>query len=85
MKTEEKIAVMQAYTAGKPIEASTDGSWDEVINPVWNWETTTYRVKQEPTKLYAFKSDLGNIIYRIDDCCPINYTRVPQFDLTFKE
>lgn len=47
--TEEKIAVMTAYAEGKEVEFLSEiGRWLPASNPLWNWETTIYRVKPEP-------------------------------------
>lgn len=50
---EEKIAIMQAYLNGKPIEVKISGlnKWELIYGrePNWNWGDTDYRVK-EPTK-----------------------------------
>jgi hypothetical protein len=70
MKTEEKIAVMQAFIDGKKIELRhchrTD--WIDLKGfPGWNWEHWEYRIKAEPKvmwiiecegdKVYAFNSE----------------------------
>ena len=52
MTTKEKIAVMQAFDEGKPIEykLATDSDTDWVLNsdPQWDWEKCIYRIKPEP-------------------------------------
>lgn len=50
MNTEEMIAVMQAFVAGKDIEFELKGttdSWRPATRPNWNWELFDYRVKPE--------------------------------------
>lgn len=44
--TEEKLAVMQAFVAGRKIEmaAKSDARWYPVENPIWNWYTMDYRI-----------------------------------------
>lgn len=44
--------VMMAYAEGKDVEYSIKGynnSWCITSTPAFNWETTKYRIKQEPT------------------------------------
>ena len=51
MKTlKEKIAVMQAFADGREIEyyyPSTE-KWYKTKDPVWDWNTNDYRVKESP-------------------------------------
>lgn len=44
--TEEKIAVMQAFVAGRKIEYSARSGprWYPVEDPIWNWHTMDYRI-----------------------------------------
>lgn len=55
-QTIKAVAVMQAWLAGKTIQfAAKNGSLNEVWTDVrstsaaWDWHTTNYRVKPEPT------------------------------------
>lgn len=43
----EKIAVMQACLEGKTIQcrSNPDNIWSEILNPVWSWANTEYRIK----------------------------------------
>jgi len=48
----EKIAVMQAYLDGKPIEVSCTDTYNFTLTntPVWDWSFFTYRVRpQKPS------------------------------------
>ena len=53
--TKEMIEVMQAYERGEKIEMkfldSDDCCWMEVIDPLWDWYESDYRVK--PKKKYV--------------------------------
>lgn len=47
MKTiQEKIAVMQAYQRGEPIEVFIAGNWRPLADPSWNWGERDYQIKQ---------------------------------------
>ncbi len=52
--TAEKIAVMQAFADGKPIEVLRFGSkkWEmmEAITPIWDWRLNNYRVAEDYDK-----------------------------------
>ncbi len=42
--TEEKIAIMQAYLDGKPLEILIQGKWVPVeLEPIWDWTRYNYR------------------------------------------
>jgi len=46
--TAGKIMVMQASEAGKVIQQSQEGGeWHTLINPLWDWCESEYRVKPE--------------------------------------
>lgn len=50
-KTQDKMAVMQAFIDGEKIEyieRDVSPRWEEVKIPVWNWANGTYRVKKIP-------------------------------------
>lgn len=68
MKTvQEKIAVMQAFADGKPIEFSKgDGDWVVVGRPTWNWHNCDYRI-QEDQELKAYNLYLGHAAPCITD------------------
>lgn len=47
----EKIAVMQAYADGMPIEFSSNGeTWHPMSDPIWNWGVHDYRVAKKKIK-----------------------------------
>jgi hypothetical protein len=45
MTTEEKIEIMQAYTAGETIQVFDKVWMDCKISPVWDWFNFKYRIK----------------------------------------
>lgn len=49
MKTEEKIAVMQAFVEGKKIQQKFlhEDEWMDIDEPEWSWCDFEYRVKPE--------------------------------------
>ena len=54
MTIDEKIAVMQAFRDGQPIEFQNliykKKDWARTTNPAWNWSHYTYRVQPKPTQ-----------------------------------
>lgn len=49
--TQEKIAIMQAHLAGKPIETrfiSGRGGWFTLANPQWDFISREYRIAKSP-------------------------------------
>lgn len=63
MKTKEKIAIMQAFADGKPIQYkfkdNPTNKWmdfSECVEPSWNWDLVDFRVKPEPkVRPYTFE------------------------------
>ena len=55
--TKEMIEVMQAYERGEQIQIKSEKKdcWDDICNPVWDWGTFDYRVKQK-TKYVQFET-----------------------------
>jgi len=54
--TAEKIAVMQAFEAGKAIEHTVKGKslpWLDTDEPWWDWVSYEYRVKPEPLTFWV--------------------------------
>jgi len=70
MKTSEKIQVMQAFEDGKQIETKylSEPYWEAIINPTWDWDSFTYRIKQEQKPV-----DLSVLIDSGIDCEFSNY------------
>lgn len=68
--TLKKIAVMQAFCEGKPIQMyyNSINKWEDYISgePLWDWRNQNYRIKQEPEyQPFDFndaESLIGNII-----------------------
>lgn len=62
MKTvQEQIAVMLAWTAGKPIEVKKydDTFWSKILEPAWNWADYDYRVKPKLKTIYVNQYEDG--------------------------
>jgi hypothetical protein len=57
--TREKLAVMQAFLDGQPIQCKlatlSDPNWTD-CDPMWNWGTYDYRVKPEPRDIWVIES-----------------------------
>lgn len=71
MKTvQEKIAVMQAFADGKPIECRAaslrDGNWTLTERPAWDWRDVDYRIKEDQElkawRLHPTSSGQGNFL-----------------------
>jgi hypothetical protein len=83
---QEKLEIMQAKLDGKTIEIHNAYGWNETQSPVWNWADFDYRVKQEPTKLYAFVEFRGRVVHKTNTDSPgAAFKRAKQFDITFEE
>ena len=43
-------AIMQAYADGKPVEffSETNGRWQDIISPAFDWCSNKYRIKEMP-------------------------------------
>lgn len=67
--TKRAIEVMQAYADGEEIEFAAilvDGSRDkwkllDACEPIWDWETTDYRVKKMPRMFTIIEDRSGRI------------------------
>lgn len=62
--TKAKIAVMQAYVDGKPIEyiqnRVSGDNWDQIPGPSWNWAACDYRVAPpKPEAVYKLRDVKG--------------------------
>lgn len=69
MDTKEKIKVMQAYVDGKPIQIkihAIDKDWRDSINPIWDWERCTYRIKPTRQPLTSADFPPGTIVREKD-------------------
>ena len=56
-EAKKNAEVMLAYADGKNLQICGRGSneWTDVVNPVFNWELNSYRIKSEP-KYRPFKN-----------------------------
>jgi hypothetical protein len=63
----ERVAIMQAYLEGKPVQYYTGKNWtDCTSDPAFSWHTSDYRVKPtEPQVLYQALCQNGADIYYI--------------------
>lgn len=52
MTIEDQIKVMQHFADGGEVECKHCmlSDWERDVNPTWNWNTNTYRIKPEPQK-----------------------------------
>ena len=51
MTLKEMIGVMQAYEAGKDIQAEGANGWNDIVgHPSWDWENYVYRIKPNKFK-----------------------------------
>lgn len=65
MKTlSEKIEIMQAAKAGKPIEILLDGEWMRCLAPTFTWGQIDYRIKPEPRRVWVVWDSAGpDLVY----------------------
>jgi len=64
MNTTDKIAIMQAYADGQPIEYTPSigtSDWDITSDPTWDWASFDYRIKP------SFEFNFPPTIYRADN------------------
>jgi hypothetical protein len=63
--TKEAIKVMQAFVDGKEVEQIDSEpccGWEEVSEPLWNWDDHTYRIaKPEPVEICVGMELIGNV------------------------
>ena len=51
MELKEMIKVMQHYDNGGGVEVYKTGRWTIVVNPIWDWDTFEYRIKEPAQKV----------------------------------
>lgn len=70
MKTEQMIAVMQAFADGKEIQGRhktqmAEADWLNITAPVWDWAYCEYRVKpKEPRVFYLAVATPANSVHK---------------------
>ena len=67
MTLREQIEVMQAFERGEEIEAVrnryVDRKWNSTQNPLWDWDTFTYRINPKPKQVVVIEKWLCKSIY----------------------
>lgn len=51
MELKEMIKVMQHYEDGGDIEVYKNDRWTIGANPIWDWDTFDYRIKEQKQKV----------------------------------
>lgn len=51
MELKEMIKVMQHYENGGSVEVYKNDKWVIGVNPIWDWDTFTYRIKEPKQKV----------------------------------
>lgn len=51
MELKEMIKVMQHYADGGDIEVYKNDRWTMGVNPIWDWDTFDYRIKEQKQKV----------------------------------
>ncbi len=60
---DEMIEVLQAFKAGKVIQFKNGGTWDDLLEPGWNFHDTKYRVKpKEPREIWVNEYRDGSVV-----------------------
>lgn len=63
---QEKVAVMQAFVAGKKIQVRVKRSaspWAEAVNPIWDWNFYEYRIAPEKQKVPLTPDDIPPVCW----------------------
>ncbi len=89
MTDDEIIAVVQAHKEGKKIEerCHSSSSWRHVTFPRWNFEDCDYRVKKEPSVIYANEYGSKVIAYKtkFDAESSVDKKKVIRIAVKYKE
>ena len=51
MELKEMIKVMQHYDNGGKVEVYKNDRWTIGVNPIWDWDTFEYRIKEPNQKI----------------------------------
>ena len=51
MELKEMIKVMQHYENGGEVEVYKNDRWTIGVNPIWDWDTFDYRIKEQKQKV----------------------------------
>ena len=51
MELKEMIKVMQHYENGGEVEVYKNDRWTIGVNPIWDWDTFDYRIKEQKQKI----------------------------------
>ena len=51
MELKEMIKVMQHYDNGGEVEVYKNDRWTIGVNPIWDWDTFDYRIKEQKQKV----------------------------------
>ena len=51
MELKEMIKVMQHYADGGEVEVYKNDRWTIGVNPIWDWDTFDYRIKEQKQKV----------------------------------
>ena len=51
MELKEMIKVMQHYEDGGEVEVYKNDRWTIGVNPIWDWDTYNYRIKEPKQKV----------------------------------
>ena len=51
MELSEMIKIMQHYKNGGEVEVYKKDRWTIVVNPIWDWDTFDYRIKEQKQKV----------------------------------
>ena len=51
MELKEMIKIMQHYKNGGEVEVCKNDRWTIGVNPIWDWDTFDYRIKEQKQKV----------------------------------
>lgn len=87
MELKEMIKVMQHFADGGEIEVYKNDRWIIGVNPIWDWDTFDYRIKEQKQKVtiekWLMQSTIDNE-YRIFETSlvdkVVNFKKVKLFE-----
>ena len=74
MELKEMIKVMQHYADGGDVEVYKNDRWTIGVNPIWDWDTFDYRIKEQKQKVTIEKwlCQIGQGNYAIIESTNVN-------------
>ena len=67
MNIKDKIKVMQHYASGGEVQVryNKTSKWLDITDPLWDWDSNTYRIKPEPKYRPYFEREAIELIGKV--------------------